>query len=211
MRYLKNIQFSIAVVFLSMLVTPLKAQKLDKEYILQYLEQRWDTVRYNRFNTYILVDTSYIDSVNSFMIDRKEYSVEEGWKRISNMDRNDVMMVYPLTRTDPYRPIFYRTIGIKTKSGQDKNERKKEYEYIAQMAFKTEYDYRRKDTTGIRTQNYALVINDTLVRNNKERPAFYRIPYEEIESISSIAGYRKPFYGKNSRNGVVFIWTRRKK
>ena len=200
------------IVLISLLLAgplALSAQKLDSTRILRHLQLRWDTVL-SRQDVVILMDTTYMRNLDGIRIDQNEYAVPAGWQKIMAIDSNDVMIIRPQVMHDRRSGTYNRLIVISTKSGQTKKNIKSLYDMVISGAsFKTPYDYRRSDTMTL-TKNRSLVINDTIVRNNKEMSSFYSIPFEDIVNIDFTGPYGKPFYGPNSKNGVVLIWTKQK-
>lgn len=187
------------------------AQHLTRDSLIDMVKERWYTRLYFMGDT-IAVDFSLIKHSNYFKVDGKLYDSNSVNGVLKNLVSGDLTGITVAYKKDWHtRKIYEYLILIRTKKNQSKRDKKYNYERTISEYITDQYSY--KDTTRLaNAKDCALIINGHIIPPHLARAKLFSIDFRNMENIDAFGpGYEFPIYGENSKNGQVFIWTKKKK
>jgi hypothetical protein len=175
--------------------------------IVNYITDRWKSVNIKKTGKDVVVDSQLLSAANYFYIDEKSYDKVKGLKKIKEISISDLILInFSLfTMMEGYGS----RIIVFTKKGHSKSLKKFLYNSASTTAFRIKKSPAIDSVYG--SGNCALILNDHLIEPSKAASTFFSIKFESILYIGYTTGYQIPVYGEDSKNGVVFIWTKEKK
>lgn len=211
MKVKKIIRF-IAFVALFFFPNYCLAQKITKADLLSMIKERWKS-KVNFGGMITSFDSSLLAESNTYKINGKYYDSSLVIKALNTITKKDILTLslsWKIDRTVD-RKIYEFLISIRTNKYQTKSDKKYNYERIISEYIIDKYSDKDNERLG-NARDFALIIDDEVIPPHKARAQLFSIEFKDIECIDICGiGYEYPIYGENSKNGQVFIWTKRRK
>jgi hypothetical protein len=196
------------VVITSVITSVATAQVVTPGYLLKRLQSQTPYVFARKYNLRVEIDSQFVNGATGMTIDTKIMAANKGWDKLAKTQVSDIITTSFIFFINPTSRQVYPHLIISTKSGQTKKQKKQCLEDIQLSGFSNKY---MKPDSVYGNGNYALILNDTVIDPAKARSKFYSLSLEDIVNIGFSQGYKVAVYGEESKNGVVFIWTKTSK
>jgi hypothetical protein len=187
---------TILLILASICLTQLKAQTIDKNYILKWIK---------------LTDTTFdVDAVVKYSIDRESYYSTDTAKlnnRLRQISTDKLKAIFfSKYKTDNYVP-GKGTIYVQTIQQQTEEDTKAWLDKVKTLFVDKYYSF--SNHIFLDAKDPVLIIDNRSIHHTEVKEFLDRLNHRDIYDIS-IGQTPVPtsIYGQNSKNGLVQIWTK---